>query len=1078
MPEPQEKDPITGTSFSTPLLWTSFLLMLTLAWALYDEMIGLRPWRGYQSRFATAYSAFLEKQIPLAQEKEARIRNSSEFKKLEEQQKAAEDAARARVQQIDEETRFLDQRLAALTAPFQEQRARVTSLVYQAEIAGSESSRKSRLEDVEEARKNTVGLELPSADGKTEKVKWDFDQMEREFNRIKAEKARLVTDRASALARTTEIRQVRDTFLKDNLGGLSATQLSGLLKAVRGMKTEIRQINVDKAGLVDRCQSCHVGTDPKFVPTALTVSDADLGIAENSHAPFASHPNPTLLSIHPTDRFGCSPCHGGNGRATSSPVKGHGRHKYWLWPLFYRENVEAGCQTCHSQDAYTLQASVLNRGKELYRQKGCIGCHRFEGFDNQGEALLAAVQNIRQLRQQRKDMELEIPRIVTSADKAADNATAQRLYAQADALKVDTSLIDARVEELQRRSANLMREEKRIGPNLKEVRMKLVKEFIPYWLEHTHEFSPTTDMPQFRLGKNEIQAISAFIWQSGFISPVLPQVKPGNPARGKQLFESRGCLACHAVGQGKDRVGADFAANLTRAGEKNNYNYLVRWIFNPRLRTRPYDPVTKKDLGPEDYAKHGKPFVFDFDHDLSPDGKNRIQVINQTVMPILRLSPDDAADVASYIMTLKKSGASFPPAPFMDDPKLKETGRALIKNYGCASCHEISTLEDESRVGTELTTEGSKPIERLDFALLTEHAKRGILPDGKKSPRGSWYDVKGFFEEKLANPAVFDQNKHKPNPLERLKMPKPNVTTDDITALTTVLVGSTDPQVPREYLYRPANSPKDVQEGFWLVTKYNCMGCHQIVPGQKPHIQELPMYQSENKDKVPPPLMSEGARVDPNWLARFLANPAMSTTETNRNGVRTYLEVRMPTFQFTDDEIRKIVRFFESISSQERPYMPPRVTPLTDTERSIARALFTSQAAPCLKCHATGQPAHDATATAPNFLLARDRLRPAWTMRWITDPARIAPGTAMPSGLFRLDGDRWIFNGPLPAVAQQFHGDQADLLVRYMFSITPEEQRMLLGRSPSSTSSVTTPRKDAARAPSPSGGTRTGGSNP
>ena len=30
----------------------------------------------------------------------------------------------------------------------------------------------------------------------------------------------------------------------------------------------------------------------------------------------------------------------------------------------------------------------------------------------------------------------------------------------------------------------------------------------------------------------------------------------------------------------------------------------------------------------------------------------------------------------------------------------------------------------KSRVGTELTNEGSKPIERLDFALYTEDAKQ------------------------------------------------------------------------------------------------------------------------------------------------------------------------------------------------------------------------------------------------------------------------------------------------------------------------------------------------------------------
>ena len=79
-----------------------------------------------------------------------------------------------------------------------------------------------------------------------------------------------------------------------------------------------------------------------------------------------------------------------------------------------------------------------------------------------------------------------------------------------------------------------------------------------------------------------------------------------------------------------------------------------------------------------------------------------------------------------------------------------------------------------------------------------------------------------------------------------------------------------------------------------------------------------------------------------------------------------------------------------------------------------------------------------------------ERLRPAWTTRWLLDPAKIAPGTAMPSGLFRKEGDRWVFAGPQPAGFQNYPKDHADLLVRYMFQLTPEEQRMLVGRSPSS----------------------------
>jgi cytochrome c2 len=517
------------------------------------------------------------------------------------------------------------------------------------------------------------------------------------------------------------------------------------------------------------------------------------------------------------------------------------------------------------------------------------------------------------------------------------------------------------------------------------------------------------------------------------------------------LFEERGCEACHSIGEGPNMVGGDFAANLSRVGEKDNYDYLVRWILNPRTRTRPYSPFEHKDLGPEDYAKHNLPFVFDLDHSRSPNDGHEMIVQQMTVMPSLRLTVEDARDIASFLETQKHADASFPAADFMDNPspETMQHGKELIQHYGCASCHEISGLEDEGRIGTELTNEGSKPIERLDFALLTEDAKLGVQPDGKKSPRGEWYDLKGFFDTKLSDPAIFDRGKYKPDPMDRLRMPKPNVTKEDIDALTTFLLGSTDPTLPQEYMYKPADQRAAIQKGWWLVTKYNCIGCHQIGIGQRSVLMGLPQFQAENKQNLPPVLTSEGARVSPDWLKAFLANPALSTTDVNRNGVRSYLQVRMPTFFLSDDEIRTLVSFFQAMSSQPQPYIPQKIEPITTAEKEMARDLFTSTAAPCLKCHATGDPGHDKSAIAPNFLFAKERLQPGWTERWITNPALIAPGTAMPSGLFKRDGDRWVFSGPLPSSFKGYAGDHANLLVRYMFELTPEEQRALMGRTPS-----------------------------
>ncbi len=431
-----------------------------------------------------------------------------------------------------------------------------------------------------------------------------------------------------------------------------------------------------------------------------------------------------------------------------------------------------------------------------------------------------------------------------------------------------------------------------------------------------------------------------------------------------------------------------------------------------------------------------------------------------TVMPSLRLSETDAEDIASYLITLrKKSPSDYADASFMDDPQLKEQGKKWVRFFGCFGCHELSGLEDEGRIGTELTAEGSKPVERLDFALLTEVAERGgnepikdpedlaRLPEGPaKEP---WYDHQGFFEHKLAEPNIWDQGKIFNDETEKLRMPNLHLTKEQIRALTTFLLGSQENPLPPSYQYKPLDYRKDIQEGWWVVKKYNCMGCHQLIPGQKTILMGLARYQ-DAQEQLPPKLLTEGARVDPQWLLRFLKNPALNDNDTNRNGIRSYLQVRMPTFSFSENELGKLVRFFQALSRQPFPYIPEEVPVLTAKETEMARSLFSSTAAPCLKCHATGDPVHDRTATAPNFLQARGRLKPDWMEQWMLDPQAISPGTSMPSGLFKRQDGHWVFSGPTPPSFQGYDKDHTKLLVDYILQLTAEEQRRVasgMGRS-------------------------------
>jgi len=155
--------------------------------------------------------------------------------------------------------------------------------------------------------------------------------------------------------------------------------------------------------------------------------------------------------------------------------------------------------------------------------------------------------------------------------------------------------------------------------------------------------------------------------------------------------------------------------------------------------------------------------------------------------------------------------------------------------------------------------------------------------------------------------------------------------------------------------------------------------------------------------------------------------------------------------------LRLLVKFFMAVSSQNDPYIKEPLEPLTDQERQIARDIFMS-GTPCLKCHVTGDPVHDAKATAPNFLLASERLKPDWVMRWLPKPSDISPGVAMPDGMFVRKDDHWVVGAPnAPADVVNYPKDHARLVARYMFQMTPDEQKRLLSASPAPAKPAATP---------------------
>lgn len=133
----------------------------------------------------------------------------------------------------------------------------------------------------------------------------------------------------------------------------------------------ILQVELPQFNRVDRCISCHAG-----------IEDSRM---EEAPQPHAFHPG-TFLADHPVKDYGCTICHGGQGRALSKvDAFGRERSAHWPNPLLEDQYIQASCGKCHlaifdiaenETDAATEGMGVFIKGKFLFSQEGCLGCHK------------------------------------------------------------------------------------------------------------------------------------------------------------------------------------------------------------------------------------------------------------------------------------------------------------------------------------------------------------------------------------------------------------------------------------------------------------------------------------------------------------------------------------------------------------------------------------------------------------------------------------------------------------------------------------------------------------------------------
>jgi mono/diheme cytochrome c family protein len=574
--------------------------------------------------------------------------------------------------------------------------------------------------------------------------------------------------------------------------------------------------------------------------------------------PRTSHPG-RLLDTHPPIRFGCTPCHGGVGEATTTR-EAHAPSGCGV--RLAGDAAEISCGKCHLNELTIEGAPHLSHGRALIRNAQCDGCHEIGGSpprDRLGPSLTGIGDRVdpvwlfRWLKNPRDyASNARMPRFELE-DKYID-ALVGYLMTFRLGTAFDETGFPAGDPTL---GGNLLRTSFCISCHaindkggtgvidLGRVGSKLHRPYLLHLLAATHEVDPGTAMPQYRFTSSQIADVVAYL-RKELTDPSFESADPASgsdklgtywPAEskrvdvGRRLFKELRCGNCHVFpgGEGWIRIGPV----LSKLAEKKAAD--ISWGTTTFPRT----------LAEFVWHKVGSPGVY-------------ASAPHQLKMPIYDFTPEEAKDVT--IALLAQSEARTPPDEFLvrshGDESLSlpaDFGR-LVQRYRCTSCHAVNGIG--RNISCDLGAEGSR-------------ARREWIYKYLKQP----YTIRPMLTARM--------------PIFNLTDEEAGILADGITKYWN------DPQIDAlgDFPVRPS----DPETGRKIFEGSGCLGCHQI--GAKGGYVG-PSFTSGS------PVVE---RFRSGWLVRWLENAHALKPD-----------VLEPRFGFTRDQAQALAAYLMALPQNER----------------------------------------------------------------------------------------------------------------------------------------------------------------
>ncbi|MDT7780531.1 MAG: hypothetical protein QOC99_3043, partial [Acidobacteriota bacterium] len=273
-------DPITSRTTSFILLISALLLTGVLVWSLYDEVYGMRPWKGYQQSFAKRYDRYLARLQKRGFKSEEEVRKSEEYLQLDAEAKAAREGVKPKQAELDKKVSFIDKQLDAISDEFQNRRGRITVAAYNVETTDDKNKPKLR-RNVEEMKSQKSVVQMPADDesNKTVKTEFNYDQLQEKYVSLKDEKGRLLAEKGELLKPASDLEKKREEYLKNNVTSVTEQQVRLTRAGLDKFDFGLRQVNINGDMIVDRCESCHLGVRSTIPIRAVDMMPAGRGRA-------------------------------------------------------------------------------------------------------------------------------------------------------------------------------------------------------------------------------------------------------------------------------------------------------------------------------------------------------------------------------------------------------------------------------------------------------------------------------------------------------------------------------------------------------------------------------------------------------------------------------------------------------------------------------------------------------------------------------------------------------------------------------------------------------------------------------